>query len=85
MSRPMDTSFDARRRQVDAYRSMTPGERLRLADAMSSDVRSLAVAGIRARHPEYSADDQAAALAEILLGRGRPSGSRRPRRHAGKT
>ena len=42
MSRPLDTSIDAYRRQMDAYRSMEPAERLRLAAEMSADVRALA-------------------------------------------
>jgi len=49
MRRPADTSEDARRRQVAAYRAMTPEARLRLADAMSQDVRRIAEAGNVAR------------------------------------
>ena len=48
MSRPADTSPEAHRRQIEAYRSMTPGQRLRLADEMSAEVQQLAEAG-RAR------------------------------------
>lgn len=69
MGRPIDTSVDARRRQLDAYRAMSAEDRLRLADQMSDDVRSLARSGIRARHPgDASEDDVDAALARILLG-----------------
>lgn len=69
MSRPLDTSVDARRRQLDAYRSMSPDERLRLADQMSADARSLTRSGIRARHGGDSAEDEVnAELARILLG-----------------
>jgi hypothetical protein len=49
MRRPVDTSFDARERQLAAYRSMAPEARLRLAADMSADVLSLAKAGARAR------------------------------------
>jgi hypothetical protein len=66
MSRPIDTSPDADARQLGAFRAMTPEDRLRLADAMSAEIRSLARSGIRTRHPEYSPDQVDAALAEIL-------------------
>jgi hypothetical protein len=66
MSRPLDTSVDAHRRQMDAYRSMAPAERLRLAAELSAEVRTLAEAGIRRRHPDWSAEERAAELARIL-------------------
>jgi hypothetical protein len=69
MRRPIDTSAEARERQLDAYRAMRPEDRLRLADEMSTEIRSLARAGIRARHPELASDeDVGAELARILLG-----------------
>jgi hypothetical protein len=49
MRRSADTSLDARRRQIAAYRAMTPERRLHLAAEMSAEVRALAVAGSRAR------------------------------------
>lgn len=49
MRRSVDTSPDARRRQLAAYRAMAPEKRLRLAAAMSAEVRSLSEAGRRAR------------------------------------
>lgn len=66
MPRPLDTSIDVYRRQVDTYRSMAPAERLRLAAEMSADVRALAESGIRRRHPDWSPDARAAELARIL-------------------
>ena len=68
MARPRDTSADAYRSQMAAFRSMTPAERLRLADQMSSDVVALAAAGIRRRRPHATPDEVQAALAELLLG-----------------
>jgi hypothetical protein len=82
MARSLDTSADANRQQVLAFRSMTPNYRLQLADAMSAEVRSLAESGIRQRHPEYSAEERQAALAEALLGRELAAASRRARRPA---
>ena len=49
MRRPIDTSVEARERQLAAYRAMAPEARLRLAAEMSADVRSLSQAGRRAR------------------------------------
>lgn len=54
---PADTDGDALRRQVDRWRSMSPGERARAADQMSIDVTRIAIAGIRAQHPDASDDD----------------------------
>ena len=67
MTRPLDTSAAAYARQVELFRAMSPEDRLRLAESMSVEVCSLAAAGIRHRHPEYSAEDVDAALAELLL------------------
>ena len=66
MLRSHDTSVEARRRQLDAYRSMAPAERLRLAAELSADVRALTESGIRQRHPYWSAEERAAELARIL-------------------
>ncbi len=41
---------------------------MRLAMEMTEDVRRLAVAGIRDRHPEYSPQEVDAAFAEMMLG-----------------
>jgi len=49
MRRPIDTSAEARERQLEAYRAMTPEHRLRLADEMTTSVRDLAASGTRAR------------------------------------
>jgi hypothetical protein len=68
MSRPIDTSRDADERQLTALRAMTPEARLRLAESMSAEIRTLARSGIQARHPEYTPDDVDVALAQLLLG-----------------
>jgi hypothetical protein len=47
---------------------MTPERRLELALAMSEDIRRLAEAGIRNRHPEYSDQRVMEALTDMLLG-----------------
>lgn len=69
MGLPRDTTLDARRRQLDAYRAMSSEDRLRLADQMSDEVRDLTRAGIRAHHAgDLSEEEVDAALARILLG-----------------
>jgi hypothetical protein len=69
MSVPLDTSPAARRRQIQAVRAIPPAERLRIADEMSAEVRALAEAGIRRRHPDALPETVAQLLAERLLGR----------------
>jgi len=48
---------------------MTPQQRLVAAAEMSDEIRALAEAGIRQRHPDYAEAEVRAALVAILLGR----------------
>jgi hypothetical protein len=68
MLRSRDTSERAFEQQLEMFRSMTPGERLAIGAAMSDEIRRLAEAGIRDRHPSYSDTQIGNALAHILLG-----------------
>jgi hypothetical protein len=68
MLRARDTSDAAFERQLEAIRALTPGERLAIAAGMSDEIRFLAEAGIRDRHPDFSDRQVADALAQILLG-----------------
>jgi hypothetical protein len=79
MNRPKDTSLDAYRHQIAALRAIGPAERLRMADAMSSDVRALAEAGIRHRRPTASAEEVADELAMLVLGAELAAAARRAR------
>lgn len=63
-----DTSPDSLKQQRDAFRRMSPSERLRAAAEMSESVRDLAEAGIRRRHPGMSDAEVRAALVRLLLG-----------------
>jgi hypothetical protein len=58
-----DTDPAVRRRQLEAYRRMTPQQRVELAFQMSEDLRAISLAGIRARHPEL---DEAAVAEELV-------------------
>ena len=66
--RPPDTSPDALAVQVDAYRRMGGEGRVAMLAAMSDEVREIALAGIRSRHPTYSESEVHDALHRLLLG-----------------
>ncbi len=66
----LDTSSAALERQRETFRRMTPEQRLAVAAEMSDEIRAVAEAGIRQRHPDYSDAEIRAALVAILLGRG---------------
>ena len=63
-----DTTADIEGRQVDAWRRLSPVERLRLVSDTTRAVRELALAGIRRRHPQASERECFLRLAAILLG-----------------
>jgi hypothetical protein len=79
VGRTLDTSEDARRRQIEALRAMTPAERLRLADCMSTEVRAIAESGIRSRRPAASDQEVAETLATRILGPELADAARRAR------
>lgn len=51
---PADTSADAHAQQSEIYRRMGGQGRVAVVYRLNQTVKSLALAGIRARHPEYS-------------------------------
>jgi hypothetical protein len=65
---PHDTSPAELARQREAYRTMTPAQRVQAAAQMSEDVRAPTEAGIRHRHPGLFDDEVRAALVELLVG-----------------
>lgn len=64
----LDTSLDAHAAQVSAWRRMGPQRRLLLAMQMSDEIRQVALAGIRNRHPEYTEEEARFALLQHQLG-----------------
>jgi hypothetical protein len=62
-----DTPRESRDRQLEAFRRMTPEQRSAEAAAMSDEIRAVAEAGLRHRHPDFSDDEIRAALVAILL------------------
>ena len=63
-----DTTADIEQRQVDAWRRLSPLERLRLVSETTRAVMDLSLAGIRRRHPQASERECFLRLAAILLG-----------------
>jgi hypothetical protein len=63
-----DTAPEAHARQIAVCRTMTGERRLELALRMSDEARAITLAGIRARHADYSERDARLALFRLLLG-----------------
>jgi hypothetical protein len=68
MDLPLDTSPDAYRVQVEAYRRMGGAGRAAVVFRLNDLARQAAVAGIRARHPEYDDERLRLAYARLVLG-----------------
>jgi len=66
--RAADTSEDAFRAQIDAYRRMSPDARLRAGLELTEMSRRLLADGIRRRHPEYTEDQVRMAFLRHWLG-----------------
>ena len=63
-----DTSLEAERVLIGLLRQAPAWRRLQLADRMSNTVRSLSLAGLRARHPTASEAELRRPFADIHLG-----------------
>lgn len=63
-----DTSIDAERLQIEAWRCMSPVEKAEIVSQATSDALTLAMSGIRQRHPGASERDCFLRLAELQLG-----------------
>ena len=56
-TRPLDTTKEALEIQRQALRNLSPTERLRMVFELTDELYNVIVAGIRARHPEFT-DEQ---------------------------
>jgi hypothetical protein len=63
-----DTPLDIEGRQIEAWRRMTPAEKLSLVMDLTSTVRRLALAGVQQRYPNASPREQFLRLAVVTLG-----------------
>jgi hypothetical protein len=68
MSVATDTSSAARMAQMKVLRRLSGLERLELACRMSDDTRSVTLAGIRHRHPDWTDDALRRELLRRMLG-----------------
>jgi len=64
-TRPLDTSPEAERVQIEIFRKMTPEQRLRVASELTQAERKSLAAGVKMRHPTYN--DEQVRLAVIRL------------------
>ncbi|MBK5224101.1 MAG: hypothetical protein JJE52_14750 [Acidimicrobiia bacterium] len=76
-----DTSNEVRRRQIELYRAMTPGQRVAIALEMSEAGRQIALDGIRSRRPELDVDQVLDEYVRML--HGDDAADRRRARRAG--
>lgn len=65
---PLDTHVEARRVQVAIWREMSAADKAATIDRLSGEVRALALAGIRQRHPDATELEQQRYLAVLLHG-----------------
>ena len=65
----VDTTRDAERLQVMAWRSMSSVQRAQLVAGAARTVRAMALAGLRQRHPGVSESEIVTRFALLTLGR----------------
>ena len=63
-----DTSVHAERLQIEAWRRMSPLEKAEIVSQATSDTLTLALSGIRQRHPDASERECFIRLAALRLG-----------------
>jgi hypothetical protein len=65
--RPLDTSSDAEKVQIEIFRRLGPEKRLQSAALLSETCRSLLAEGVRKRHPNYNEEQVRLAVIRCLL------------------
>ena len=63
-----DTSPEVERRQVEAWRAMSPAEKAAAVTGLTQAAIAVAIAGLRQRFPGDDADTRALRLAILMLG-----------------
>ena len=66
--KPLDTSKEAQKIQREALRKLTPNQRIKMVFELTDELYSIIVAGIRARHPEFTEEDVIRERNRILWG-----------------
>ena len=65
---PLDTTVDAHRVQIEAYRRMGGTGRASVMFRLNGLARKMTLAGIRSRHPRYDDEQLRLAYARLVLG-----------------
>ena len=63
-----DTRLEAERVQIELLRQAPPWRKLHMVAQMNEAVRTLALSGLRQRHPEYTPEELRRSLADLWLG-----------------
>jgi len=63
-----DTTPEAERVLIDLLRQAPPWRKLEMVGQMNQAVRTLALSGLRQRHPQATAEELRRRLADLLLG-----------------
>ena len=64
----LDTTLEAARVQTGIYQGMTMEQRWRQALQMADSAKRMSMAGVRARHPDYSPRQVELAVIRMMLG-----------------
>jgi len=65
--RPLDTTPEAERIQLEIFRRMGPEKRLKAAIGLSRTCRELLIEGVHRRHPEYDQRQIRVAVIRLIL------------------
>lgn len=68
MDSPLDTTDDAHRAQIEAYRRMGGSGRAAIVFRLNDLAREVALAGIQFRHADYDDEHRRLAYARMVLG-----------------
>ena len=66
---PRDTQADSARKQFDVLKNMDISVRAEITFQLSDNLRSIVKAGIRQRHPDYTADQITQAVLSLVVDR----------------
>ena len=66
---PSDTAPEVERMLLARWRAMTTDEKARLVDQLTRDSEAMALAGIRARHPDADPEELRMRLGALRIGR----------------
>ena len=64
-----DTDAESEHQQIERWRAMSPAEKFRAVAELNAAADTMALAGIRLRHPGASPREQFLRLASVKLGR----------------